>query len=280
MRLEGAEDRFYILSGILRCHECGLPLVGQAAHGEHSVHRYYGHTRAGKKFDCKIKRLPAQETEAAVLEYLWDAVRDAGYLGKIEENIKSMRNVRSINVARDRRDKRDSLNGIQVRLNNLLSLQGQASSPETALHMLKMFETMTWEKTALEDQLRRLEEIPDRQEFIAESLGLIEERLREFERGFKKAKGAMKKRLLRRLLKQVLVTPNGLKMFMLLADQEDVPNHQLKLVKSPNKEDPETPVYALTKMASGDDSKLQVLSSDIGKLGDLKAQLRNVIGLP
>lgn len=268
VRLAGAEDRFYILSGILRCHECGLPLVGQAAHGAQSVHRYYGHTRAGNKFDCQIKRLPAQETETAVLEYLWDAVRDAGYLSRIEDNIKSMRNVRSINVARERRDMRERIHGIQLRLDNLLLMKGQSSSPETVQQMLKMFEAMTKEKIELEDQQRRLEEKPDRLEFVIESIMLIDERLREFERGFKKAKGAMKKRLLRRLLKQVLVTPDGLKMFMLLADQEDVPNHQIKLVKATSKENPESLVYALTKKASGDDSKLSILRSDIGKVGD------------
>ena len=268
VRLEGTEDRFYILSGLLRCHECGHPLVGQAAHGQNSIHRYYGHTRAGAKFDCKIKRVPAQDAETAVLEYLWDATRDAGYMNHIEQNIKSMRSVRSLNVAREKRDMRERINGIQVRLDNLLLMQSHASSGETVQHMVKTFEALTKEKADSEKEFHRLEEKPERSQFIAESLQLIDERLREFERGFKKAGGAMKKRLLRRLLKQVLVTPEGLKMYMLLAGQEDIPNYQIKLVKESNSENPETPVFALIKRASGDDSKLQVLSSDNGKVGD------------
>ena len=96
----------------------------------------------------------------------------------------------------------------------------------------------------------------------------IAERLREFERGFRKASGAMKKRLVRRVLKQVLVTPEGLKMYMLMAGQEDIPNHQLKLVREESVGGNKTPLYALTKRAAGDDSKLSVLGSDIRKNGD------------
>ena len=268
VRLEGKDERFYILTGILRCHQCGFPLVGQAAHGSQSVHRYYGHTRAGARLDCPIKRIPAQAAEAAVLEYLWDAIRDAGYLSRIEENIKSMRNVRSLNVAREKRDMRERSTGIQVRLDNLLLMQGQSSNTETVQQMLKMFEALSKEKAHLDEQLLRLDEKPERAQFVAESVQLIAERLRELERGFKKAGGAMKKRLLRRVLKQVLVTPEGLKMYMLLAGQEDIPNHQIKLIKESDSKTPETPIYALTKKASGDDSKLQVLSSDNGAYGD------------
>jgi hypothetical protein len=172
-----------------------------------------------------------------------------------------MRNVRSINVAREKREVREQINGIEVRLDNLLLMQSHSSRAATIQHMVKSFETLTKEKADLENELRRLEEMPDRPQFIAESLMMVEERLREFERGFKTAGGAMKKRLLRRVLKQVLVTPEGLKMYMLLAGQEDIPNHQIKLVKESGAENPESPVFALTKRASGDDSKLSVLRS-------------------
>lgn len=47
-----------------------------------------------------------------------------------------------------------------------------------------------------------------------------------------------------------------------------IPNHQLKLVREENVGGDKTPLYALTKRASGDDSKLQVFRSDIGKIGD------------
>ena len=57
-------------------------------------------------------------------------------------------------------------------------------------------------------------------------------------------------------------------MYMLLAGQEDIPNQQLKLVREESMGGDKTPLYALTKRASGDDSKLTVVRSDVGKLGD------------
>lgn len=78
----------------------------------------------------------------------------------------------------------------------------------------------------------------------------------------------MKKQLLRRILKQILVTPEGLKVYMLLAGQEDIPNHQLKVMREENVGGNKTPLYALMKRVSGDDSKLQVVRSDIEMDGD------------
>lgn len=268
VRLEGAEDRFYILSGILRCCDCGHPMVGQAAHGGKAIHRYYGHTRVGAKLDCKHKRIPAEEVEAAVLEYLWDGTRKAGYLSQIEENIKSMCNVHSIDLAREKRGLRDNINGLRVQRDNLLKMQSRATDEEALEEMAKIFEAKTKELAGLERELKRLEDQPEQTQLVSESKQEIEERLKEFERGFKKANGAMKKRLIRRVLKQVLVTPEGLKMYMLLAGQEDIPNHQLKLVREESVGGDKTPLYALTKRASGDDSKLSVLRSDIRKIGD------------
>lgn len=40
-RLQSATQRVFLLSGILRCSECGKPLVGQSAHGNTHIHRYY-----------------------------------------------------------------------------------------------------------------------------------------------------------------------------------------------------------------------------------------------
>ncbi len=54
VRLTGAERRFYLLTGILRCGECGSPLVGQAAHGELSQHLYYGHANSSRGNGCLI----------------------------------------------------------------------------------------------------------------------------------------------------------------------------------------------------------------------------------
>ena len=269
VRLEGAEERFYVLSGILRCSECGSPLIGQAAHGTNQVHRYYGHTKAHSKTACQYHRVPAQELEEAVLEYIWSATKDAGYLEKIERNIRELRNVKSINVAREKRLMKEQLQNVQIRIDNLLLMQGQASSKEALKLVMKTFESLSKEKTDLENRLVRMSNGAERQEGIKESVQIIQDNLREFERAYRKAKGSMKKRLLRKLLKQVILSPEGLHIFMQLADGIEIPNHQIKLIRFEGLKDERNPQYVLTRKASGDDSNLQVFNSVIGKLGDL-----------
>lgn len=279
VRLQGSEERFYILSGILRCSECGTPLVGQAAHGTAQVHRYYGHTRAHSNTSCQYHRVPAKDVEDAVLSYLWSATQDAGYLSKIEQNIKEMQNVKSLSAARDKRAIKEQLKSVQVRIDNLLLMQGQASSADAMKLVMKTFETLSKEKTELEEKIARVDSGVDQVELVRESVQVIQDNLRDFERGFRKAKGSMKKRLLRRLLKQVVLTPNGLHIFMQLADEMEISNLQIKLIRFENKKDVNKPEFAITRKASGDDSNLQVFNSVIGKDGDFTRTRTSIASL-
>jgi site-specific DNA recombinase len=267
-RLEGSEDRFYILTGILRCGECGSPMVGQAAHGEKQVHRYYGHTQAFKNTECHYHRVPAQDVESAVLEYVCSAVRDAGYLEKIEGNIRDMRNVKSLNVAREKRSVNDQLRNVQARIDGLLLMQGQTKSASALSLAMKTFEALSKEKSELEERLLRLSSGTDQDELVKDSINLIQESLRDFQRGFAKAQGSMKKRLLRKLLKQVVMTPDGFHIFMNLADGVEIPNHQIKLVRFENEKEQKVSPFGITQKASGDDSNLSIFRSDINKDGD------------
>lgn len=268
VRLEGAEERFYVLSGILRCSQCGSPMVGQAAHGEKQVHRYYGHTNAFRNTECEFHRLPAQEVETAVLEYIWSAIKDAGYIERIEKNLREMRNVKSLNVARERRSMKDQLNTIQAKIDGLLLMQGQATSAEAIKFAMKTFEALSTEKADLEGRLDRLNSNSDEEAVIRESIDLIEENLRGFERGYTKAKGSMKKRLLKKVLKQVVMTPEGIYIFMQLADGVEIPNHKIKLIRFEDREGQKKAPFAITQKASGDDSNLLVLRSDNNINGD------------
>ena len=179
-----------------------------------------------------------------------------------------MQNVKSLSAARDKRAIKEQLKSVQVRIDNLLLMQGQASSADAMKLVMKTFETLSKEKTELEEKIARVDSGVDQVELVRESVQVIQDNLRDFERGFRKAKGSMKKRLLRRLLKQVVLTPNGLHIFMQLADEMEIPNLQIKLIRFENKKDVNKPEFAITRKASGDDSNLQVFNSVIGKDGD------------
>jgi len=179
---------------------------------------------------------------------------------KIEQNIRELRNVKSINVAREKRLMKGQLQNVQVRIDNLLLMQGQASSQEALKLVMQTFESLSKEKAELENRLARMSSGADQDEAVKESVQIIKENLREFERAYRKAKGSMKKRLMRKLLKQVVLSPEGLHIFMQLADGIEIPNHQIKLIRFEGPKDEKNPQYALTRKASGDDSNLQVLS--------------------
>lgn len=61
-----------------------------------------------------------------------------------------MRNVKSINVARDKKQAKDQLQGIQTRIDNLLLMQAQASSNESIKLILNTFEALSKDKQTLE----------------------------------------------------------------------------------------------------------------------------------
>lgn len=281
VRLEGAEDRFYVLTGTLRCGECGGPLVGKTAHGEKSIHRYYQHTNASIGNGCKIQRVVAPAIEEAVIKYIWNATKDAGYLDKLETRLVENQNVRSLDKAKEKRALKLELSESQAKIENLLLMRVQSGVGSDSLKwMTETFEALSIEKAALVERLSRLEEQSDAREFVKESIEGVSKNLNDFKRGFVKAKGSLKKRLVRRLLKQVVLTSEGLLVFMYLADGSDIPNHQIKLIKELDQKTNETEAIYLARKASGDDSNLSVLRSPIGKNGDLSLQTSNVTEVP
>lgn len=187
----------------------------------------------------------------------------------IEERLKAARNVKSLDVAREKRRLQEALKEAQVKIDNILLMRGQATaSPDSMKWIMETFENLSRERAALAGRLKKLEELPELQEVILEAKELMKERLLEFKKGFAKAKGAMKKRLIRRLLKQVVVTEQGILVFMYLADGFEVPNHQLQLVKELDPKKGKNEPFYLTRKASNGDSNLLVYRSDIRKIGD------------
>ncbi|HEY8269829.1 MAG TPA: recombinase family protein [Pseudobdellovibrionaceae bacterium] len=269
-RLEGAENRVYILSGTLRCGDCGHPLVGQSAHGSKGVLRYYGHTYAGTKHGCPIQRVSAEAIEKAVLDHLKKGLNTAGYFKGIEENLSESMKVTSLDNAREVRRVKQRLQELESQLGNMFLVQTQQKMSGEALRMLmETIEKFAKEKTVLSTYLEELSRQDSKGDFVRASVNSIKERLDEFAKGFSKANGNLKKRLIRRALKQLVLTREGLSIFFHLADGEEISGHKLQLVRDETSKAEKTKALFLTKRASGDDTNLSILRSDIGKHGDL-----------
>jgi site-specific DNA recombinase len=87
-RHHNGDRRPFLISGIIKCGHCGRALSGQSAHGNTTIHRYYGHKQLiGEKVTCPIKRFPANEIEEAVIQHLDRVLEEQGYLDKINDNI-------------------------------------------------------------------------------------------------------------------------------------------------------------------------------------------------
>ncbi len=263
-RLDNSEFRNYLLSGILRCGECGTPLVGQTAHGEKSVHRYYGHTAANRNKGCQLSRFDANAIEEKVVQYINSAIVDAGYFKRLELKLKEKDGVRHLDLKREKTLIEKSLRDVQIKLDNLLLMQSTASGEKALQYVMKSFESLHHERQQLEDRLSDLSDSATVSESIHHALSSVKESLELFKRGFAKATGATKKRLLRKLLKQLVITPEGLHIFMNFAHDELAPQRQLELIRVKDQKGSEKSEFLLKKKGSNE----QVLRSSIIKHGD------------
>lgn len=265
VRLEGAEERFYLLTGSLACSECSHSLVGQVAHGRKQIHRYYGHTTKTSKFNCVVQRICSDEVEKVVLDYVWDSIEDAGYLNRIEDHLKKIQNVKSLSFARSKKADKDQLALTQTRIDNLLTMQTQITSPAVLKQLSKTFESLVMQKSELEFKLQTTHKSNEGMHLVNDTIKGIKARLNEIEKGFTKASRPMKKRLLNNLLKQLILTPEGLHIKIYMADGfeipiKKIPSNVIEIGSKSHTED--------GSGGFGSFSNLSVSGSDINRLGD------------
>ena len=262
-RLDHSEIRVFLLSGLLRCGECGTSLVGHTAHGEKSKHRYYAHTVSNSDTNCSFKRFSACKIEEKVIQYINSAIADAGYFKRLELKLKEKDGVRQLDLKREKISIEKSLQNVQTKLDNLLLMQSRASGDKALKLVMQTFESLHQERQQLEDRLSDLSDTATANESIQESLSNVKESLDLFKKGFAKATGASKKRLLRRLLKQLVITPEGLHIFMNFAHEELASQRQLELIRVKDSNSSKKSEFVLKKKVSNE----QVSGSLIGKNG-------------
>lgn len=113
-RLNFAEKRVFLLSGIIRCEVCGRALVGQTSHSKNKAHRYYGHSKIDKRDKpCSVKNLRANDIEQAVLNHLDKILATSGHLNKIESNIKKFLMATNEDVKKDKEAKENALHKLE-----------------------------------------------------------------------------------------------------------------------------------------------------------------------
>lgn len=211
-RYKEANHRVFLLSGILRCGECGMALIGQAAHGRSSVHRYYAHKYVPRDtVRCKIKRFRADEIEAAVVEHLDEILWRAGRLEQIETNIRKVLGTAGADHVAERDRVQKELVAVEREVESAFKLHmTMGDNPEVAALVKEKLEKMAEQKRKLTSYRNDLVAKIERNADAKEARAVIEDRAAAFKKGWPRASVAVQKRLLRRVLDKLVYRPDGL----------------------------------------------------------------------
>lgn len=214
-RFKNGERRFFLLSGIIRCGDCGRALIGQAATGRSQTHRYYGHRQVvGEAIVCKHKRFRADEIETAVVEHLDEILLRAGHLDSVEENIRKIYGTQSTDLFSERDRVLKDLVALEKDIDSAFKLHADMDKEPEVLALVQ------GKLTALAEKKRKLvsyKEILlakiDKHNDAKDARSVIEDRALAFKKGWPKASVATKKRLMRRLVDGLIYTTDGLQVF-------------------------------------------------------------------
>lgn len=269
VRLKDASARTYLLTGLLRCGTCGAPLVGAVSHGEMSSHRYYVHTTTRKNQGCGVQRVSADAIEQTLLDHLKTGLSQAGYFKHLEARAAKVKDRTSIDRVKEVRRVKEKLADLETQASNIFLMQGQQSMSGDALKMLsEAVEKVAKEKRVLTEYLESLSDATERDESGGSDIQLIKQRMSDFMQGFKKANPNFKKRLLRRMIKQLVLTTEGLSIFYYLAEDDETPGHKMQLVRDEGAKDEKLDQFFLVGAAKAGTPNLSASRSDIGKDGD------------
>lgn len=196
------ETRTFLLSGLLKCKECGKALIGKSAHGKWGVHRYYDHKETpGVPVTCQIRRVRADGLEDAVYNHLSEIILQAGYLNDIEENIRESLNLDGRDFAYRKDSIARQLSDIQRQIDDLLDFQlSSAKASGSAEIIQEKLDELANRKRSLVRESEEVGYLQAQQNSVASAKATIKERVEGLKRGWKKANPTMKKRLLRQII--------------------------------------------------------------------------------
>lgn len=220
-RLSKSDARIFLLSGLLRCAECGRTLCGQSAHGQSEVHRYYGHSdKRVKTIDCSLKRIRADEIEKVVLSHFFEAATSDGYFKTIEKKLKvAVESAIPKSHVRERAIQKE-LAAVEKELSSMFRFQSaDALSNEAMAVVSERLEHLARRKRELQTELTSLLNSEQSQKEIPNLVSDLRTLVQEFKRGFAKASPAMKRRLLRKVMKGIVLTSEGLEITFHLQDR-------------------------------------------------------------
>ncbi len=222
-RLDSAERRVFLLSSLLRCGSCGRALIGQSAHGSKQVHRYYGHkTVTGEVVKCPEKRFNAQEIEDAVVQHLDEVIFRAGRLDAIEANLRVTLGDSHKHFASRSEILEKEIKRIDSEIEGVFRLVSSLPEAGSGAELVReRIETLASKKKNLIQSKDAILASGSNVVDSKEARAVIEERVADFKRGWKKATPANQKRLMRRVFNRLVYTADGIKAFFVVNKDQD-----------------------------------------------------------
>lgn len=265
-RLAKGELRSFLLTGLLTCGETGLPLVGQSAHGSKgTLHRYYHYSRKPKGVSDVRSRLHADELEEKVIEEFKRALEAKGYFKELQRTFQDLADEKgSGNDASFRRAKGELLE-VTKRIDAIWANQAQMQLEDAALRLVsEELNRLAKRKQELEKYVHEIETEQDHTASPRDQALFVENQIRWCMQGWAKAKPSVRKRLLRRTIKEIVVTRTELQItFWTAADERD------NALRSPGQGDADVSenVVALRRRAPGSRDQNESIKSS-GNIGN------------
>jgi site-specific DNA recombinase len=234
-KLDKAEQRVFLLSGVIRCGECGMALIGQSAHGKLGVHRYYNHKESGtgKPVTCSVRRYRADDVEKTILDHLANDAQDAGYLDKIGEALTSNGQVATSTLKKEIQRVEKAIKKTEDEIENVFQFQLKNSlSPGTSNIVNEKLEKLGQTKKKNEEYLAELFAKEADLLDSKEALDGIEDRIIRFKKAMPKASPALLKRLIRNLYDVLFLNQGKLEGYYLMASASASASHSFKNKKA------------------------------------------------
>ena len=211
-RMSKKEKRIFLLTSLLSCGITGLPLVGQAGHGSSgTIHRYYHYVRRPKDLKVVRPRLNADELEEKIITELKSALSTQGYFDDLEKTLKSQSDVNTKGGAAEFDRVQKELKDIQNRISSIWTNQSRMQLGEEALKLTsEELNRLAKQKQDLEKYLSTLDPKGNDPYVFKEQALFVENQIRWCMQGWAKATPAIRKRLLRRTIKEIVVTQTEL----------------------------------------------------------------------
>jgi len=211
-RFKSGKAKFFLLSGLLTCGDCGRALIGQSSHGQGGTYRYYGHKIiVGEKNTCRIKRLRAEEVEQAVVEHLDEIIFRSGHLDGIEDRIRKILGGEFKGAQSEKESVATELYEVEKEIESVFRLYAEIDKDPALIATVK--EKLTKLADRKRGLVARKESILaaiERHADATEARLVIENHAKAFKKGWPKATPQIKKRLVRGVLQRLVYSIEGL----------------------------------------------------------------------